>query len=307
MMLVLITVVTFAIVSGLVLSGFYWATAESTVSRRLRTLVPDNPMAIARPAPEKKGPSLLSRAIGALGAYGVTGSERSVSQRLSYAGVRGTNSVMLFLGMRMLLSFGPALVVLIPNVSAGRPLGRSLFTAVIVWAIGHTFVNLMLRQRAARRIRRVTNALPDTLDLMTTCLEAGLGLNATIARVGEERASLDDPLGKEFAIVSLELRSGRTREDALRGLGDRNGVEDLKALAGLIIQSDRLGASMAQTLRAHADVLRTKRRQRAEEAARKLPIKMLFPLAFFILPALFVVIGGPAILRIQDLVDILLG
>jgi tight adherence protein C len=118
---------------------------------------------------------------------------------------------------------------------------------------------------------------------------------------------MDDPLGQEFALVSFELRSGRTREDALRGLGDRNGVEDLKALAGLIIQSDRLGASMAQTLRAHADLLRTKRRQRAEEAARKLPIKMLFPLALFILPALFVVIGGPAILRIQDLVQILLG
>ena len=132
-------------------------------------------------------------------------------------------------------------------------------------------------------------------------------MNATIARVGEERANLNDPLGKEFALVSFELRSGRTREDALRGLGDRNGVEDLKALAGLIIQSDRLGASMAQTLRAHADLLRTKRRQRAEEAARKLPIKMLFPLAFFILPALFIVIGGPAILRIQDLVTILLG
>jgi len=307
MMIILITVATFAIVSGIVVSGFYWATAESTVSRRLRTLVPDNPMAIARPAPEKKGPSFLARAVGALGAYGVTGSERSVSQRLSYAGIRGGNSIMLFLGIRMLLSFGPALIVLIPNVSAGHPLGRSLFTAVIVWFMGHTFVNLMLRQRAARRIRRVTNALPDTLDLMTTCLEAGLGLNATIARVGEERASLDDPLGKEFAIVSLELRSGRTREDALRGLGDRNGVEDLKALAGLIIQSDRLGASLAQTLRAHADLLRTKRRQRAEEMARKLPIKMLFPLAIFILPALFIVVGGPAILRIQDLVTIILG
>src|SRR5262245_61664109 len=300
-MIVLITVVTFAIVSGIVVSGFYWATAESTVSRRLRTLVPDSPMAVARPAAEKKGPSLLGRAVGALGAYGVTGSERSVSQRLSYAGIRGSNSIMMFLGVRMLLSFGPALLMLIPSVSAGRPLGRTLFSAVIVWFIGHTLVNLILRQRAARRIRLVTNALPDTLDLMTTCLEAGLGLNATISRVGEERASLDDPLGKEFAIVSLELRSGRTREDALRGLGDRNGVEDLKALAGLIIQSDRLGASMAQTLRAHADVLRTKRRQRAEEAARTLPIKILFPLAAFILPSLFVIATGPALLRIKEM------
>ena len=306
-MAVLITVITFLIVSGIVVSGFFWATAESTVSRRLRTLVPDSPMAIGRPAIEKKAPGLISTAVGTLGRYGYAGSERSIHQRLSYAGIRGTNSVMLFLGIRTLASFGPALLILVPRVSAGHPLGRSLFTAVLAWAVGHMFVNLMLRQRAARRIRLVTNALPDTLDLMTTCLEAGLGLNATIARVGEERAGLDDPLGKEFALVSLELRNGRSREDALRGLGDRNGVDDLKALAGLIIQSDRLGASMAQTLRAHADVLRVKRRQRAEEAARKLPIKMLFPLAFFILPALFIVIGGPAILRIQDLVTILLG
>ena len=306
-MVVLITIAAFMVVTGIVLSGFYWATAESTVSRRLRTLVPDSPIPVAAARPEKKAPSPLSRALGTLGQYGVSGSERSVSQRLSYAGIRGSNSVMLFLGIRTLLSFGPALLVTVPRVSAGRPLGGSLLVAFVVWAVGHTFVNMMLRARAARRIRLVTNGLPDTLDLMTTCLEAGLGLNATIARVGEERANLDDPLGKEFAIASFELRSGRTREDALRGLGERNGVDDLKALAGLIIQSDRLGASMAQTLRAHADLLRTKRRQRAEEMARKLPIKMLFPLALFILPALFIVIGGPAILRIQDLVTILLG
>jgi tight adherence protein C len=242
-----------------------------------------------------------------LGRYSFAGSETSIAQRLSYAGIRNSTSVMLFLGMRTLFSFGPALVVLVPRVSSGQPLGRSLLLATLVWALGHTLVNLILRQRAARRIRQITVALPDTLDLMTTCLEAGLGLNATIGRVGEERASMDDPLGREFATASFELRSGRTREEALRSLGDRNGVDDLKALAGLVIQSDRLGASMAQTLRAHADMLRTKRRQRAEEAARKLPIKMLFPLALFILPALFIVVGGPAILKIQDLVKILIG
>src|SRR5262249_14474073 len=254
-MVLIITLAAFAIVTGVVLSGFYWATAESTVSRRLRTLVPEPPVAAPRPGTEKKKPGLVSQAVGGLGRYGVAGSESNIRHRLSYAGIRGSNAVMLFLGIRTLLSFGPALLVLVPRVSSGRPLGGALFTAVLVWAVGHTFVNLILRQRAARRIRQVTNGLPDTLDLMTTCLEAGLGLNATIARVGEERASLNDPLGREFALVSLELRSGRTREDALRGLGDRNGVDDLKALAGLIIQSDRLGASMSQTLRAHADLL----------------------------------------------------
>ncbi len=104
---------------------------------------------------------------------------------------------------------------------------------------------------------------------------------------------------------ALELRSGRSREESLRALGNRNGVDDLKALVGLIIQSDRLGASMAKTLRVHADLLRTKRRQRAEEAARKLPIKMLVPLALFILPALFVATVGPAVLAIKEMFKII--
>jgi tight adherence protein C len=116
---------------------------------------------------------------------------------------------------------------------------------------------------------------------------------------------MDDPLGKEFNQVAFEMRGGRSREDALRALGARNGSDDLKALAALIIQSDRLGASMAQTLRSHADLLRTKRRQRAEEASRRLPIKMLFPLALFILPALFIVTTGPAILILRDLTKVM--
>jgi tight adherence protein C len=133
---------------------------------------------------------------------------------------------------------------------------------------------------------------------MVVCLEAGLGLNATIGRVGEERAAMNDPLGTEFGIVARELREGRAREDALRGLSERNGVDDLKSLTALIIQSDRLGASMAKTLRSHADVLRTKRRQRAEEHARRLPIKMLFPLGFCLLPALLLIVIGPAWIKL---------
>lgn len=166
-------------------------------------------------------------------------------------------------------------------------------------------MNLWLRMRMRRRVRSITEALPDTLDLMVVCLEAGLGLDATIYRVGQERATMDDPLGKEFSQVAFELRSGRSRAEALRTLGDRNGVEELKSLAGLIIQSDKLGASMGKTLRAHAELVRTKRRQRAEEAARRLPIKILFPLATMILPALFIVIIGPAYLKLQDLVKVL--
>src|SRR5207253_3247942 len=134
---------------------------------------------------------------------------------------------------RTLLSFGPALLVLVPRISSGKPLGYSLLMAGFAWAWGHVLMNLWLRAKVTRRVREIMTALPDTLDLMVTCLEAGLGLNATIARIGEERASIADALGREFSQVAFELRSGRTREDALRGPGDRNGVEDLKALAGL--------------------------------------------------------------------------
>ena len=299
--ILVLTLLTFGIVTVAIVSGYSWLSAESPVAQRLKTLVPDlDAQANAR----KRGPGLGARLLALLGTYSFGGSENSLAKRLAYAGIRGPRAVVLFLGMRTLFSFGPALFVLVPRISSGKPLAYALLLAGLVWMGGHVLVNLWLRVRVTRRVQELTSALPDTLDLMVTCLEAGLGLNAAIARIGEERAGMKDALGREFAQVAFELRSGRTREDALRGLGDRNGVEDLKALAGLIIQSDRLGASMAQTLRSHADLLRTKRRQRAEERARKLPIKMLFPLAFFILPALFIVVGGPAMLRLKDLVDL---
>jgi tight adherence protein C len=211
---------------------------------------------------------------------------------------------MLFLGVRTIASFGPALLVLVGRVSGGKPLGATLVVGTITWAYGHVLVNYWLKRRTRRRVHQIAIALPDCLDLMVVCLEAGLGLNATIARLGEERSLIDDALGREFAQVALELREGRSRDESLRALGDRNGVEDLKSLAALIVQSDRLGASLARTLRAHADVLRTKRRQRAEEAARKLPVKMLFPLAVLILPPLFVATAGPAILRFRQVMRV---
>jgi tight adherence protein C len=305
MVLMLLTIATFLVVSGMVMAAYYAATAETAVQRRVRSLVPSGVADAQTLSPTRQGPSAVQRTLAGLGRYGIGGGERSLRQKLSVAGFRGPNAPYVFVGVRTLISFAPALAIVLPAVSQGKPLARSLLAAVFVWACGHQLSNSWLRIRGKSRVRQITDALPDTLDLMVTCLESGLGLNATIARIGEERAGVDDALGREFSQVSIELRSGRTREDALRSLGNRNGAEDLKALAALVIQSDRLGASLGKTLRAHADLLRTKRRQRAEEQARKLPIKMLFPLALFILPALFIVVGGPAILRIGDLITML--
>ena len=306
MMVMLITMVIFLAVTGLVLSGYYAVTAESATAQRLRRLVPETvqPQRVERKQ-SGAGSKLLQRFLAIVGQYSVGGDESSLTQTLSYAGIRSKSAGALFIGVRTILSVGPGLAVLFLQVSAGKPLPRAALFAIVVWAYGHVLVNSWLKRRARRRMRTLETTLPDSLDLMVVCLEAGLGLNATIARVGEERASLQDPLGQEFSQVSFELREGRSREEALRALGDRNGVEDLKSLAALIIQSDRLGASMAKTLRAHADVLRTKRRQRAEEAARKLPIKILFPLALFVLPPLFVIATGPALLRIKEMVRVI--
>lgn len=305
MVLMLVTVGTFAIVSVIVLSAYYAVTAESPVSERLRRLVPEQARATRGAAVRRTG--FLRQMVAAIGQYGIGRSDASLAQRLSAAGMRGTNAMALFLGTRTLLSVGPALLILVPQVSAGKPLGRTFWFAMLAWGMGHVLANSWLRSRARQRVRQITEALPDALDLMVVCLEAGLGLNATIARVGEERATMDDPLGSELAQVAFELRSGRSREEALRTLADRNGVDDLKALAGLIIQSDRLGASMAKTLRVHADLVRTRRRQRAEEFARRLPIKVLLPLATLILPPLFIVVAGPAFLKFRDLVKVITG
>jgi tight adherence protein C len=298
----LIAAAVFTVVTGILLSALYVVTAESPVAQRLRALAP---APAAAPPTTAARPSLLRRSVIALGEYAFRRGDNSVAQRLSWAGLRAPGTAALFLGARTLLSFGPALLVFMYETSAAEPVPAALLRAGLAWGIGHIGCNLWLRRRSRNRILRLSEALPDSLDLMVVCLESGLGLNATIARVGEERAALDDPLGNEFAQVAFELRSGRSREDALRALGARNGVDDLKALAALIIQSDRLGASMGKTLRAHADLLRTKRRQRAEEAARKLPIKVLFPLATLLLPALFVMVLGPAFLQFKNLIKLL--
>jgi Flp pilus assembly protein TadB len=141
---------------------------------------------------------------------------------------------------------------------------------------------------------------PDALDSMVVCVEAGLGLNQAIVRVSDEIRHISELMSQELALVNFEIRAGTPREDALRNLGERTGLEDIRSLVAMLIQTDRFGTSVAQALRVQSDTLRTKRRQRAEEAAAKTAIKMLFPLVFFILPALFVVVLGPGMIQLWD-------
>jgi tight adherence protein C len=165
-------------------------------------------------------------------------------------------------------------------------------------AIGYYLPNLVLARMVFLRQRELFENFPDAIDLMTVCVEAGLGLDAAMNKVAEEIRIKSKVLAEELHLVNLEMRAGRTREQALRNLALRTGVEEVEGLVTMLIQADRFGTSIAASLRVHSDMLRTKRRQKAEEAAAKIALKLLFPLIFFIFPSLLLVLLGPAFIQI---------
>ncbi len=221
-------------------------------------------------------------------------------QFLVRAGYSSPTAVPIYLGARIALAGALAGAVVLVLPLAGAPTALTGFGALWGLALGWTVPAFIVGGRVKRRQLEITKALPDALDLLVVCVEAGLGLNQALLRVAEEIGNVSPVLGEQIGLVNLEIRAGTPRDEALRNLGDRTGVEDIHAFAGMLIQTDKFGTSIAQALRIHSDVLRTKRRQRAEEAAAKTAIKMLFPLVFFIFPAMFVVILGPAMIQIVE-------
>ncbi|HEX7119418.1 MAG TPA: type II secretion system F family protein [Longimicrobiales bacterium] len=223
-----------------------------------------------------------------------------VRQFLVRAGYRKPSAVTYYWGIRavLVLGLGAAGIVLLPLFGARMTsvaLG-TLWLAALGW-IAPTFA---VRHRMRKRQKDLQKALPDTLDLLVVCVEAGLGLNHALLRVSQEIHHVSRNMSEELALVNLEIRTGSARDEALRNLGERTGLTDFRALTAMLIQTDRFGTSIARALRVHADALRTKRRQRAEEAAAKTTIKLVFPLVFCIFPALFVVVLGPALIQIFE-------
>jgi tight adherence protein C len=223
-----------------------------------------------------------------------------VRQFLIHAGYTSPTAVPIYLGSRVLLGglFAASILLFIPLLGL-PPLG-ALFGSIWGFLLGWTMPVFVVGGRAKKRQKEMVKALPDALDLLVVCVEAGLALNQALVRVSEEITNVSPVLGEQIALTNLEIRAGTPREDALRNFGERTGVEDIRSFAAMLIQTDRFGTSIAQALRTHADVLRTKRRQRAEEASAKTAIKMLFPLVFFIFPAMFVVILGPAVIQVYE-------
>jgi tight adherence protein C len=196
------------------------------------------------------------------------------------------------------LALAVSTFLLLPAV--GWPWSVAVIAACWFGGVGYVAPPVHVGMRRRARQKEMQKALPDALDLLVVCVEAGLALNQALVRVSEETERLSPVLAEQLALVNLEIRAGTPRDDALRNFGERTGLDDIKSLVAMLIQTDRFGTSIAQALRVQADTLRTKRRQRAEEAAAKTTIKLVFPLVLFIFPAMFVVILGPALIQILE-------
>ena len=204
-----------------------------------------------------------------------------------------------FLGLKGLLALalGGAGLLLSGVVPLGLP---PVLVAVIASALGFYLPNTVIQRRIKARQKEIQKALPDTLDLLTICVEAGLGFDAAIQRVVDKR---NDELSREFGRVLAEMRVGRSRRDALRSLAERTDVQDVNTFISAIVQSEQLGVSISKVLLTQAEQMRVRRRQRAEEAAHKAPIKMLFPMVFLIFPSIFVVLLGPTLPKVLAMLN----
>jgi len=218
---------------------------------------------------------------------------------LYQAGFHHPNAPAIYFGLRTLCAFLLPLPFMFLNIWRGQTAALSLMLGCLLAGGGYFLPNYILRVSLRRRQDRLDRSLPDVLDLMIVSMEAGLALQATLVRVADEVRDISKDLYKELQFTNAELRTGSSRETALKNLAERTGVQSVKSLVSLMLQSGKMGTSIADALRTHADFIRVQRTQKAEEIAAKMPVKILFPMMLCIMPALFIVILGPGALRIS--------
>lgn len=222
----------------------------------------------------------------------------TVRRRLGQAGFRKPGAVGVYWSSRLVLAavLGFSTAVLLPLGGVNPRV--TFFAAVYAAGMGWIVPGILVASRARARMKSVRRALPDATDLLVVCVEAGLALNQALLRVADEMAHGAPVLAEEFMLVNGQIRAGASRQVALEGIAERTGLKEMRALSTMLIQTDRFGTSVAESLRVHADSLRTERRQQIEEASAKTTIKMVFPLVLCIFPAMFVVILGPGFITI---------
>lgn len=279
-----------AVLSGLV--GSLVMSRQSPERRRLRELatasagagtisLTDKPDAVVRRVTSfvPKSPKEMGR----------------LAKRMTRAGYRNPRAPVYFAASEIIL---PIVLALATVASLG--IVRGGIFALLAAGVGYALPGFWLAHKTSQRKKQIQNGLPDALDLLIVCVEAGAGLDAAIVKASEELALSYPALAEELRLITTETRAGKPRLEAFKNFAARTGVDDVRSLVAMLVQTDKFGTSIAQALRTHAETSRTKRRQRAEERAAKLGVKLVFPLVFCLFPALYVVVLGPAIIKIMD-------
>jgi tight adherence protein C len=304
-MLFIIAISTFVCIS-LGMMGVYWLMyrPQSAATERLKRLGEKNPglnssisISDENPAAElaERLASPLNRLLPASAAE-----VKKTQKQLMHAGFRSDSAPIIYRGIQLATMAGFPAVVALACAFATKPPKAAVLWILFAFVIGFFLPRYVLKRMIKTRQMRLRWGLADALDLMVVSVEAGLGLNAAIVKVSSELKDVHIDISEEFELANLEIRVGRERDEALRNLAERTGVDDLRSLVATLIQTDKFGTSIAKALRVFSDSLRTKRRQRAEQEAQKAAVKLLFPLACFLFPTLFIAILGPAALNLID-------
>ena len=308
-MLIIIAISTFVCIS-LGMLGVYWLLykPQSAATERLRRLggkeggiaVPNGQGAVAlEDTPANDIAQRLASPLNKLLPPSAT-EAKNLQKKLMHAGFRSQEAPIIYRAIQLVSMAGFPLLVAGVCAILARPLGSALVYIILAFVVGFILPRFFLGRITKNRQRELRWGLADALDLMVVSVEAGLGLNAAMLKVSTELKEVHSAIATEFELANLEIRVGRDRDEALRNLAERTGVDDLRSLVAMLIQTDKFGTSIAKGLRVFSDSLRTKRRQRAEQEAQKAAVKLLFPLSCFLFPTLFIAILGPAALNLID-------
>ena len=290
-MVILLPVMAFAFVALLAYAA-YIALAPSLAGHVERRLAEIGGSTIPVPTPSWERMSATFKRMGRVAPQSPSEMGK-LQRRLVAAGYRNNEALVVFLGIRVACA-----AILFAGLATPLFMRPNIALAFGGAGLGYILPNIVLARLEKRRQHRIRLSLPDALDLLVVSVEAGLGLDQAMQRVGEELVFAHPELCEELRLINFELRAGKARSEALHNLGERTGVDDVQSLVAMLVQTDKFGTSIAKSLRVHSDTLRTKRRQRAEEAAAKTGVKMVFPLVLCIFPAIWVVTLGPAAIKI---------
>lgn len=303
---IIVAVVTFVIVGGAMFGTAALLLQVLPVVRRERLFLGGRQHregeAVLRWETAQAGWQRLIERLGSLAKPKDTAKLTKYRQRLAWAGYHNPRAVAIWAGSK--IAFGLIFATIYPlgSLFVQRILPNVFIFSTGFGLLGFLIPDLWLKLRARSRQEKILNALPDVLDLLMVCVEAGLGFDAALARVVDQPEGRQSPLHEEINRMNLEIRAGRSRQEALRALADRCGLQEVTAMVSVFIQTDKLGTSMGQTLRVHAETSRVDRRHRAEERAYLAPLKMIFPTILFLMPAFVLVAMGPSIIAIISMI-----